>query len=151
MPMISRLSTPRIHNLDDGAIHTTQNLIPINSERQTRRISNSDSVQSGCSDSISRRPIVSPISANNQQRFNDTFNNYRQPEDKMHHRATSITSLSRRSLDPFPPPPQNLDTPDTSSNDLVKHRSASAISCRSSIIDGSHEHISTPDVSIKRV
>ncbi|CAF2852214.1 unnamed protein product [Rotaria sp. Silwood2] len=158
VPINSPLSTPsRIHNEDDDdddinfnqtSLHQNLNTMTLQAQH-TRQASNTDSVHSGTSDSTSRPSIISPVINNNQQRFNETFT-YQQQDDKMSHRTVSTNSLSRNSLDPFPPPPQNLETLDTTNNDIVKQRSTSAMSYRSSINDDRNERIITPQSKLLR-
>jgi hypothetical protein len=136
----SRPSTPN----DD--INLNQTFNTITSQRQhIRQISNADSVHSGIIDLTSRPSPISPKINNDQQKLNMP-SNYQQQDDKISHHTTSITSLSRRSLDRFPPPP-NLEPLDTTSNGTFKHRSTSAMSNRSSVHDDLREHIITPEVS----
>ncbi|CAF4576020.1 unnamed protein product [Rotaria sp. Silwood1] len=160
IPINSRLSTPsRMNNDDDDDININQTSLHQNlntmtlQQQHTRQVSNTDSVHSGTSDSTSRPSIISPIinnnNNNNQQRFNETFT-YQQQDDKMSHRTVSTSSLSRHSLDPFPPPPQNLETSDTINNDIGKQRSTSAMSYRSSINDDRNEHVTTPQPKLLR-
>ncbi|CAF3657105.1 unnamed protein product [Rotaria sordida] len=161
VPTNSRLSTPsHLHNEDDEDININQTSLHQNlntmtlQPQHTRQASNTDSVHSVTSDSTSRRSIISPIinpnnnNNNQQQRFNEAFT-YQQ-DDKISHRTVSMSSLSRNSLDPFPPPPQNLEIPDTINNDIGKQRSTSAMSYRSSINDDRNEHMMTSQPKLIR-
>ncbi|CAF4933441.1 unnamed protein product, partial [Rotaria magnacalcarata] len=81
-----------------------------------RKASNTDSIHSLTSETMSKHSAISPTmnnnNNNNQQRYNDAFT-YQHQDDKVSNRTVSASTLSRNSLDPFPPPPQNLEAFDT--------------------------------------
>ncbi|CAF4035058.1 unnamed protein product [Adineta steineri] len=131
------------NNNDDEDINTNHTLNSMNSQRQRfRQTSNTDSVQSGTSDIISRRSPTTPIIYNIHPRINTTSTYQQQQDDKI------SQSSSRRSSDRFPPPPQNLETPQSSHNGTAKQRSTSSLSYRSSINDDLHEQLITPEIKI---
>lgn len=149
-----RLSTPtRMHNGDSESIHDnnhislqqTITISPLKSQHM-RQASNTDNAQSMNNEGVSRPTLVSPMVNTNQQRYNDTYP-YHHQDDKVSHRTVSGSSLSRNSLEPFPPPPQNLDAFDSVSNDMAKQRSTSVMSNRSSVHDAPNEQIMMTQVS----
>jgi hypothetical protein len=138
---------------DDENLHVHETIQPLTPQRQhIRQISNADSVQSGRSDSVSRRSPISPVKTVNQPKSNhfsppphQQQQQQQQQDDKVFHRTSSITSSSRHSSDRFPPPPpQNLETFEPTTNGNHQQRSTSSASYRSSI----HEDVHTPEVSL---
>ncbi|UJR33113.1 hypothetical protein I4U23_020570 [Adineta vaga] len=113
------------------------------SQQHIRQTSNTESIHSGASDSMSRRsPII-----NNVQLRTHTSPIHEQEDDNI----SPLTSLSsRRSLDRFPPPPsqQQMEIQQSPSpNDLIKQRTISSLSYRSSIND---EQLNTHEINLQR-
>ena len=134
---------------DDENLHVHETIQTLTPQRQhIRQISNADSVQSGRSDSVSRRSPISPIKTVIQPKLNHFSppqqQQQHQQDDKVFHRTSSINSSSRHSSDRFPPPPpQNLETYEPTTNGNHQQRSTSSASYRSSI----NEDVHTPEVS----
>ncbi|CAM4752235.1 unnamed protein product [Rotaria magnacalcarata] len=157
----SRLSTPsRMYNGDDDdinlnshtSLHQNSNITHAKSQH-TRKASNTDSIHSLTSETMSKHSAISPTmnnnNNNNQQRYNDEFT-YQHQDDKVSNRTVSASTLSRNSLDPFPPPPQNLEAFDTTNSDVVKQRPSSVMSSRSFVNDAANEQMTTTQYKLLR-
>jgi hypothetical protein len=143
-------TTSHSHNDPNEDVNLNQVLniiIPQQQHQYSRQASNTDSVRSSTSDSTSKRSPIQSVINNNQQRLNMTPIHQEQDE-KILYRTSSVTSSSRHSSDRFPPPPlQNLETSDSTINGIVKRRSTSSVSNRSSVNFDGHEQIHTDEVS----
>ena len=122
---------------DDNAGRRTpiqQTTYAIISPRQhSRQGSNTDSVQSGVSSSISRHSPMPLTSNPYAQRTSVASIPQQQQEDRNSYRAPSASSSTRRSSERFPPPPQHMETIDFSGETGIKARSISSMSTRSSV------------------
>ncbi|CAF0942829.1 unnamed protein product [Adineta ricciae] len=117
--------------------------------QHVRQTSNTESIHSGHSDTVSRRSPIPPIIDNVQPRLSIS-SVHDQEDDKVSQRTTPP---SRHSSDRFPPPPsqQQIDTQGSSSpSSLTKPRATSSISYRSSIHEDQHEQLVTPEIKIQR-
>lgn len=128
---------------DDDAGRRTpiqQTTYAIISPRQhSRQGSNTDSVQSGVSSSISRHSPMPLTSNPYAQRTSVSSIPQQQQEDRNSYRAPSASSSTRRSSERFPPPPQHIETIDFSGETGIKAQSISSMSTRSSVYGDAHE------------
>ena len=135
----------------DDRMHDTLNIaIP---QPHSRQASVTDSVRSGTSSSVSKRSPIPVIIHDHHSRLNDNSVHEQDDPERIFHHSPSTTSSTRPSSDRFPPPPpsvvapvQHPDSYGYNGHGLLKQRSPSSISNRSSAYEDGHDHTSAHDV-----
>lgn len=110
-----------------------------------RQLSNTDSIHSPASNSLSRRSPITSVVNNLQSRLQIPSIQERD-DDKLSHTTVS----SRPSSEHFPPPPKQIEPLESPPTDTLKQRTSS-LSNHSSVTDDLHDQLLSPDVSARKV